>query len=130
MSMQDTLADMFTRIRNGQMAEKTSVSMPASNMKQAVAQVLQSEGYIIGFSVTEEAKPQLSIELKYFEGKPVIEKIQRVSRPGLRIYKGQNDIPSVSGGLGISIVSTSKGVMTDKAAREAGVGGEVICTVF
>ena len=130
MSMQDTLADMFTRIRNAQMAEKTSVAMPASNMKKAVAEVLQSEGYITGFSVSDETKPELSIELKYFEGKPVIEKIQRVSRPGLRIYKGQKDIPSVSGGLGISIVSTSKGVMTDKAAREAGVGGEVICTVF
>jgi len=130
MSMQDTLADMFTRIRNAQMAEKSSVSMPSSKMKLSVAEVLKQEGYIAEFSVSADAKPQLSIELKYFEGKPVIEEIKRVSRPGLRQYKASSELPSVAGGLGIAIVSTSKGVMTDRAARNAGVGGEVICTVF
>lgn len=130
MSMQDTLADMFTRIRNAHMAEKQSVNMPASKQKAAVAQLLQDEGYISGYSVSEDSKPTLSIELKYFEGKPVIEKIQRVSRPGLRIYRSKDELPKVSAGLGISIISTSKGLMTDRAARAAGVGGEVICTVF
>ncbi|ARU54792.1 MAG: 30S ribosomal protein S8 [Pseudomonadales bacterium] len=130
MSMQDTLADMFTRIRNAQMAEKASVAMPSSKMKLSVAEVLKQEGYITDFSVSDEAKPQLAIELKYFEGKPVIEEIKRVSRPGLRQYKATGELPSVAGGLGIAIVSTSKGVMTDRAARQAGVGGEVICTVF
>ncbi len=130
MSMQDTLADMFTRIRNAHMAEKQSVNMPASKQKAAVAQLLQDEGYISGYSVSEDSKPTLSIELKYFEGKPVIEKIQRVSRPGLRIYRSNDELPKVSAGLGISIISTSKGLMTDRAARAAGVGGEVICTVF
>lgn len=130
MSMQDTLADMFTRIRNGHMAEKKAVAMPSSKQKVAVAKVLQEEGYITGFDVEGEAKPVLSIELKYFEGKPVIEQIKRVSRPSLRIYKGVGDLPKVSDGLGIAIISTSKGVMTDRAARAAGVGGEVICTVF
>ncbi len=130
MSMQDTLADMFTRIRNGHMAEKQSVSMPASTQKAAVAQVLLDEGYITGFSVTEDSKPVLSVELKYFQGKPVIEKIERVSRPGLRIYKNKNELPKVSGGLGVSIISTSKGLMTDRAARAAGIGGEVVCNVF
>lgn len=130
MSMQDTLADMFTRIRNAHMAEKKSVSMPASKQKAAVAQVLLDEGYIAGFSVDDALKATLSIELKYYEGKPVIEKIDRVSRPSLRIYKAAGDLPKVSDGLGIAIVSTSKGVMTDRAARAAGVGGEVICTVF
>jgi small subunit ribosomal protein S8 len=128
--MQDTLADMFTRIRNGHMAGKTAVSMPSSKMKVSVAEVLKSEGYIADVSVEGDAKPVLTIALKYFEGKPVIEQIKRVSRPGLRIYKGSNDIPSVSAGLGVAIVSTSKGVMTDRAARAAGIGGEVICTVF
>jgi small subunit ribosomal protein S8 len=128
--MQDTLADMFTRIRNAHMAEKQSVNMPASKQKAAVAQLLQDEGYISGYSVSEDSKPTLSIELKYFEGKPVIEKIQRVSRPGLRIYRSKDELPKVSAGLGISIISTSKGLMTDRAARAAGVGGEVICTVF
>jgi small subunit ribosomal protein S8 len=128
--MQDTLADMFTRIRNGLMAEKVSVTMPASKQKKAVAQVLLDEGYITGFSVEGDVKPELSIELKYFEGKPVIEKIERVSRPSLRIYKAAADLPKVRDGLGVAIVSTSKGVMTDRAARSAGVGGEVICTVF
>ncbi|RDE18459.1 30S ribosomal protein S8 [Motiliproteus coralliicola] len=130
MSMQDTLADMLTRIRNGLMAEKVSVSMPASKQKKAVCQVLQDEGYITGFSVEGDVKPTLNIELKYFEGKPVIEKIERSSRPSLRLYKSASDLPKVRDGLGIAIISTSKGVMTDRAARAAGVGGEVICTVF
>ena len=130
MSMQDTLADMFTRIRNAQMATKTAVSMPSSKMKASVAKVLQEEGYISGYSVNDSDKPELTIELKYFEGKPVIEEIKRASRPGLRLYKGAEDLPKVRGGLGVSIISTSKGVMTDQAARAAGVGGEVICTVF
>ncbi len=130
MSMQDTLADMFTRIRNGQMAEKVSVSMPSSKMKASLAEVLKQEGFISGFSVDAEAKPTLTVELKYFEGKPVIEAIKRVSRPGLRQYKNANELPKVSNGLGVAIISTSKGVMTDRAAREAGIGGEVICTVF
>ena len=130
MSMQDTLADMFTRIRNGHMAEKQTVSMPASKQKAAVAQVLLDEGYITGFSVEGDVKKTMSIELKYFEGKPVIEKIDRVSKPSLRIYKAANELPKVSDGLGVAIISTSKGVMTDRAARAAGIGGEVICTVF
>ena len=130
MSMQDTLADMFTRIRNAHMAEKQSVAMPASKQKAAVAQVLLDEGYISGFNVSDETKATLSIELKYFEGKPVIEKIERVSRPGLRIYKSKDELPKVSGGLGVAIISTSKGLMTDRAARAAGIGGEVICNVF
>ncbi|MBA1275616.1 30S ribosomal protein S8 [Stutzerimonas azotifigens] len=130
MSMQDPLADMLTRIRNAQMAEKSVVSMPSSTLKVAVANVLQSEGYITGYQVSSDAKPQLSIELKYFEGRPVIEELKRVSRPGLRQYKSVDQLPKVRGGLGVSIVSTNKGVMTDRAARAAGVGGEVLCTVF
>ena len=130
MSMQDTLADMFTRIRNGHMAEKVAVAMPSSKQKVAVAAVLQEEGYINGYSVEGDVKPVLSIELKYFEGKPVIEEIKRVSKPSLRIYKSSSDLPKVSDGLGCAIVSTSKGLMTDRAARAAGIGGEVICTVF
>ncbi|MEX0605384.1 MAG: 30S ribosomal protein S8 [Marinobacter sp.] len=130
MSMQDTLADMFTRIRNAQMAAKADVAMPSSKMKISVAQVLKDEGYVQDFSVSADAKPELTIALKYFEGKPVIEAIKRVSRPSLRQYKGAGELPKVSGGLGVAIVSTSKGVMTDRAARAAGVGGEVICTVF
>lgn len=130
MSMQDSLADMLTRIRNAQMAEKQTVSMPSSKLKAAVAQVLQDEGYINGFGVEESAKSQLTIELKYFEGKPVIEEIDRYSRPGLRQYSGSSKLPNIRGGLGVAIVSTSKGVMTDRAARAAGVGGEVLCTVF
>ncbi len=130
MSMQDTLADMFTRIRNAHMAEKPSVSMPSSNQKIAVAKVLKEEGYIAEFTVEGDVKPVLAIELKYYEGKPVIEKIDRVSRPSLRVYKACSELPKVSGGLGVAIVSTSKGVMTDRAARAAGIGGEVICTVF
>ncbi|MAA65759.1 MAG: 30S ribosomal protein S8 [Alteromonadaceae bacterium] len=130
MSMQDTLADMITRIRNGQMASKADVTMPSSKMKVSVAQVLKDEGYVADFSVSADVKPELTVTLKYFEGKPVIESITRVSRPSLRRYKGAGELPKVSGGLGIAIVSTSKGVMTDRAARQAGVGGEVICTVF
>jgi small subunit ribosomal protein S8 len=130
MSMQDPLADMLTRIRNAQMAEKSVVSMPSSSLKLAVAKVLKDEGYIADFQVSGEVKAQLSIELKYFEGRPVIEEVKRVSRPGLRQYKSVDQLPKVRGGLGISIVSTNKGVMTDRAARAAGVGGEVLCTVF
>jgi small subunit ribosomal protein S8 len=130
MSMQDTLADMFTRIRNAQGAGKASVDVPSSKMKVSVAEVLKNEGYIADYKVSEEAKPVLSIDLKYYEGKPVIETIKRVSRPGLRTYKGATELPKVEAGLGIAIVSTSKGVMTDRAARAAGIGGEVIATVF
>ena len=130
MSMQDPLADMLTRIRNAQMAEKAVVSMPSSTLKVAVAKVLKGEGYIADFQISSEVKPQLTIELKYFEGRPVIEEVKRVSRPGLRQYKSVEELPKVRGGLGVSIVSTNKGVMTDRAARAAGVGGEVLCTVF
>ncbi|MFD1261792.1 MULTISPECIES: 30S ribosomal protein S8 [Entomomonas] len=130
MSMQDPLADMLTRIRNAQMAEKSVVSMPSSKLKVAVAKVLQDEGYIQGYSVSESVKPELTIELKYFEGRPVIEELKRASRPGLRNYKSASELPKVRGGLGVSIISTNKGVMTDRAARAAGVGGEVLCTVF
>jgi small subunit ribosomal protein S8 len=128
--MQDTLADMFTRIRNAQMASKADVKMPSSKMKISVAQVLKDEGYVDDFIVSADTKPELTITLKYFGGKPVIEAIDRVSRPSLRQYKGAAKLPKVSGGLGVAIVSTSQGVMTDRAARAAGVGGEVICTVF
>lgn len=131
MSMQDPIADMLTRIRNGQMASKTSVSMPASKLKLAIANVLADEGYILGAGVSEEgAKRTLTIDLKYYEGRPVIEEIQRASRPSLRKYVGKDDVPTVRGGLGVSIVSTSRGVMSDRAARKAGIGGEVLCTVF
>jgi len=131
MSMQDPLADMLTRIRNAQMAGKTTVEIPASKLKSAVCVVLQDEGYIAGFSEQEkDAKKQLVVELKYFEGKPVIAALDRASRPGLRRYAGKDKLPSVRGGLGVAIISTSKGVMTDRAARAAGVGGEVLCTVF
>lgn len=130
MSMQDPIADMLTRIRNGQSADKTTVTMPASKLKTSVAQVLKDEGYITDFQNTElEGKPALQIALKYFEGAPVIDKIQRVSRPGLRIYRRKDDLPTVMGGMGIAIISTSKGLMTDRAARQAGHGGEVLCYV-
>ena len=129
MSMSDPIADMLTRIRNGQSASKVDVAMPASNMKQSIAQVLKDEGYINDFSVSEGAKPELSVSLKYYEGKPVIEKIKRVSRPGLRVYKNKDELPKVLNGLGIVIISTSKGMMTDRAARAAGIGGELICSV-
>lgn len=130
MSMQDPVADMLTRIRNGQMAEKKAVAMPFSGLKEAIAKVLQEEGYISAFEKSEvDGKPVLNIELKYFNGKPVIETLDRVSRPGLRIYKGSDDLPRVMNGLGVAIVSTPKGVMTDRAARASRVGGEVICVV-
>jgi small subunit ribosomal protein S8 len=130
MSMTDPIADMLTRIRNAQLAEKATVQMPASKVKMAIAKVLKDEGYIDGFVVVgEELKPQLEIALKYYAGRPVIEKIERVSKPGLRIYKSKDDIPRVMNGLGIAIVSTSHGVMTDRKARATGVGGEVLCIV-
>ncbi|HDP88359.1 MAG TPA: 30S ribosomal protein S8 [Thioalkalivibrio sp.] len=131
MSMSDPVADMLTRIRNGQQAGKVQVSMPASSLKAAIAQVMKDEGYIEGFKVEEaEAnKRNLLVSLKYYNGKPVIAKLKRVSRPGLRVFRGKNEIPTVLGGLGVAIVSTSKGVMSDRAAREAGHGGEVLCTV-
>jgi len=124
--MQDPIADMFTRIRNGQQASKVTTSMPSSKLRVAIATLLQAEGYVEGFSVEEGVKPTLTIALKYFEGKKVIDTIERVSRPGLRIYKKKDELPKVLGGLGIAIVSTSKGVMTDRAARNAGMGGEII----
>lgn len=131
MSMSDPIADMLTRIRNAQTAQKAQVSMPASKLKAAIAKVLKDEGYVADFRVEADgAKPVLSIELKYHQGKPVIESIARVSKPGLRSFKGKGELPSVRGGLGIAIVSTSKGVMTDRAARAAGEGGEVLCVVF
>ena len=131
MSMQDPLSDMLTRIRNAQMAGKKAVNMPGSKLKAAVAQVLKDEGYIADFNASNDAgKPRLAIELKYFQGKPVIAEIDRISRPGLRSYAAKDELPTVRGGLGVAIVSTSKGVMTDRAARAAGVGGEVLCTVF
>jgi small subunit ribosomal protein S8 len=129
--MQDPLADMLTRIRNAQMAGKTSVEIPASKLKRAVCGVLQEEGYIAGTrDVERDGKNLLLVELKYYEGKPVIAELDRVSRPGLRRYSGKDSLPTVRGGLGVAIVSTSRGVMTDRAARAAGVGGEVLCTVF
>ena len=130
MSMSDPIADMLTRIRNAQMVQKVSVVMPASKLKTAIAEVLKAEGYIDNFAVREnDGKPQLDIALKYYAGKPVIEHIERVSRPGLRIYKGRHDIPNVMNGLGVAIVTTPKGVMTDRKARQAGIGGEVLCYV-
>lgn len=130
MSMQDTVADMLTRIRNAQQTHKANVAMPSSKLKKSLAQLLKDEGYIADFAVNDDvAKPVLSIELKYFEGKPVIEEIRRVSRPGLRVYKAKSELPRVKQGLGIAVVSTSKGIMTDRAARQANVGGEVICLV-
>ncbi len=130
MSMSDPIADMLTRIRNAQQSERQSVAMPASNVKASIAKVLKDEGYIEDYAVNQlSGKPQLEISLKYYAGRPVIEKIERVSRPGLRIYKPSRDIPNVMNGLGIAIVSTSKGVMTDRMARGLGVGGEVLCIV-
>jgi small subunit ribosomal protein S8 len=128
--MSDPISDMLTRIRNAQMAEKVTVKMPSSKLKVAIAKVLQDEGYVEGFNVSSnDGKPLLEIALKYYAGRPVIEKIQRVSRPGLRMYKGCEDIPKVMNGLGIAIVSTSKGLMTDHKARANGIGGEVLCIV-
>ena len=130
MSMTDPVADLLTRIRNGQSAGKPSISMDASKLKSSILKVLQDEGYIAGFKVSvETSKPQLSVELKYFEGRPVIDRLERVSRPGLRIYRGKDELPKVLGGMGTVIVSTPKGVMTDKAARAIGQGGEVLCIV-
>lgn len=130
MTMTDPISDMLTRIRNGQSTRKLSVAMPASKSKEAVARVLKDEGYITDYSVEGEgAAKSLVIELKYFEGEPVIEHIQRTSRPGLRIYRGKDDLPKVLGGLGVAIVSTSAGVMSDRQAREKGIGGEVLCIV-
>jgi len=127
--MQDPIADMLTRIRNGQAANKVAISMPSSKLKVAIANVLAAEGYIESVKVLEGTKPELEITLKYFQGKPVVESIQRVSRPGLRIYKRKDELPKVMGGLGVAVVSTSQGVMTDRAARQAGLGGEIICYV-
>ncbi len=129
MSLQDPVSDMLTRIRNAQKATKVNVKMPSSTQKVSIAKVLKDEGYINDYSVSGDAKKELTIELKYFQGKPVIEQIKRVSRPGLRIFKSKDELPSVNGGLGIAIISTSKGMMTEKQARTSGNGGEVICTV-
>ena len=126
MSLQDPVADMFTRIRNGQSANKVAVKMPSSKLKVSIAKVLKDEGYIADFAVSGEVKPELEVTLKYFQGKSVIETIDRVSRPGLRIYKKHGELPKVMGGLGVAIVSTSKGLMTDRAARKVGIGGEII----
>ena len=130
MSMQDPVADMLTCIRNAHHRNKPEVIMPSSKLKASVAKVLHDEGYIEDFSVSEDVKPKLTVSLKYFEGKPVIEEIVRISKPSLRQYSGSGDLPKVRSGLGIAIVSTSKGVMTDRAARAAGIGGEILCTVF
>ena len=130
MSMSDPIADMLTRIRNAQMVQKAVVVMPSSKLKVAIAQVLKDEGYIDGFAIKDEdGKKQLEIGLKYYAGRPVIERIERVSRPGLRVYKGRDAIPQVMNGLGVAIVTTPKGVMTDRKARQTGVGGEVLCYV-
>ncbi|HUL41202.1 MAG TPA: 30S ribosomal protein S8 [Burkholderiales bacterium] len=130
MSMSDPISDMLTCIRNAQLAEKTNVAIPSSRLKVAIAQVLKEEGYVEDFAVRElQGKTQLEIGLKYYAGRPVIEKIERVSRPGLRIYKANRDIPKVMNGMGIAIISTPKGVMTDRKARAAGMGGEVLCIV-
>ena len=130
MSMSDPIADMLTRIRNAQSVEKASVTMPSSKLKVAIAQVLKDEGYIDGFAVKGDAtRPELEIALKYYAGRPVIERIERVSKPGLRVYKGRHDIPHVMNGLGVAIVTTPRGVMTDRKARATGVGGEVLCYV-
>ena len=130
MSRSDPIADMLTRIRNAQAVDKSAVKMPSSKLKVAIAQVLKDEGYIDGYAVHEETgKPELEIALKYYAGRPVIERIERVSRPGLRVYKGHNAIPQVMNGLGVAIVTTPQGVMTDRKARATGVGGEVLCYV-
>ncbi len=131
MSMSDPIADFLTRIRNAQMAQMPAVSCPSSKIKVAISKVLEDEGYIAGYAVSDEAgKPVISVELKYFQGKPVIEEIKRVSRPGLRDYTGSANLPKNRAGLGIAILSTNKGLMTNKQAQEVGIGGEVLCTVF
>ncbi|MGQ0621823.1 MAG: 30S ribosomal protein S8 [Panacagrimonas sp.] len=130
MSMTDPIADFLTRIRNGQSARKKSIRCPSSTAKEAIARVLEDEGYILGFDVaTEDKKPVITVALKYFDGKPVIERIDRISTPSLRVYKAKDELPKVLGGLGVAIVSTSSGVVSDKQARAAGHGGEVICVV-
>lgn len=130
MTMQDPVADLLTRIRNAQTARHPTVTMASSKLKAAICEVLRNEGYVTNFNVTEGAKPSLTIELKYAAGTPVIEELRRVSRPGLRVYRQSQALPRVRGGLGVAIVSTAKGLLTDRAARRAGVGGEVLCTVF
>ena len=130
MTMQDPLSDMITRIRNANLREKVSVAMPSSKLKVSVAKVLKDEGYILNYKVTEDKKPMLEIDLKYYDGKPVIEEITRSSKPSLRVYSSSKDLPKVKSGLGVAIVSTSKGVMSDRSARSNGVGGEILCTVF
>ena len=131
MSMQDPIADMLTRIRNAQARAKREVVMPASKRKAAIAEVLKNEGYISGYHTAHDGThPQLVVELKYFDGRPVIEKIQRVSRPGLRVYRTRDELPRIVGGLGVAIVSTSRGLMTDRAARSLGIGGKVICSIY
>ena len=130
MTMQDPLSDMITRIRNANLREKVSVAMPSSKLKVSVAKVLKDEGYILNYKVTEDKKPVLEIDLKYYDGKPVIEEITRSSKPSLRVYSSSKDLPKVKSGLGVAIVSTSKGVMSDRSARSNGVGGEILCTVF
>jgi small subunit ribosomal protein S8 len=129
MSMSDPVSDMLTRIRNAQQMEKAAVRMPSSKLKLAIAKVLKDEGYIDAFAVSGDAKPELEITLRYYAGRPVIDRIERVSKPGLRIYRGREGLPSVMNGLGVAIVTTSRGVMTDRKARALGVGGEVLCTV-
>ncbi len=130
MSMQDPVADLLTRIRNAQSAKHTDVSLPSSKTKVAICKVLKDEGYIADYSSDEATKPTLNVQLRYHNGEPVIEELKRVSRPGLRVYKACEQLPQVRGGLGVAIVSTNKGLLTDRAARAAGVGGEVLCTVF
>ena len=130
MTMQDPLSDMITRIRNANLREKVSVAMPSSKVKVSVAKVLKDEGYILNYKVTEDKKPVLEIDLKYYDGKPVIEEITRSSKPSLRVYSRSKDLPKVKSGLGVAVVSTSKGVMSDRSARSNGVGGEILCTVF
>jgi small subunit ribosomal protein S8 len=129
MSLQDPIADMLTRVRNAQKARKVNVKMPASKQKSRIAAVLKDQGYISDFQVSDDKLKQLVIELKYYQGKPVIDEVKRISRPGLRIFKSKDELPTINGGLGIAIISTSKGVMTDAQARAAGFGGEVICSV-
>jgi small subunit ribosomal protein S8 len=130
MSMQDPIADMFVRIKNSQAVNKTEVSMPSSNIKVAISKVLQDEGYIKGFDVSGDSKPVLTVQLKYYQGSPVIEMLKRISRPGLKTYCSKEDLPQVNGGLGVAVMSTSKGVMTAQKAAEHGVGGEVLCYVY
>lgn len=130
MSMSDPIADMLTRIRNGQLAGHAKVSMPSSKLKASLAQLLTDEGYVSSFDVKDtDGKSILSVDLKYYQGKPVIELLKRVSRPGLRVYKNKDELPKVIGGLGVAVVSTSKGIMSDRDARKQGVGGEIICYV-